>query len=147
MLIFNSRRLLQIVYFIGIGGAMQAMLTPALDYGFPHYRFIEFFAAHIAIILAVLYMVWVEQFRPTLKSVFLTMGFLNLLLIVVGSINFLIGGNYMFLARKPETASLLDVLGPYPWYLLSLEVVAFVLFLLLYLPIAISNRGHRTPQH
>ena len=146
MLIFNSRRLLQIVYFIGIGGAMQAMLTPALDYGFPHYRFIEFFAAHIAIILAVLYMVWVEQCRPTLKSIFLTMGFLNLLLIVVGSINFLTGGNYMFLARKPETASLLDVLGPYPWYLLSLEVVAFVLFLLLYLPIAISNRRHRTLQ-
>ncbi|MGZ9583961.1 YwaF family protein [Paenibacillus marinisediminis] len=143
MLIWNSQRIFQIVYFTGIGGALQALLTPALDYGFPHFRFIEFFAAHIAIILAVLYMVWVKQYRPTLKSVFLTMGFLNFLLVTVGTVNFLTGGNYMFLARKPETASLLDVLGPYPWYLLSLEAVALLLFLLLYLPFAISDRVRR----
>lgn len=142
MLLFNSRGLFQIVYFIGIGGALQAMLTPALSYGFPHYRFIEFFVAHIAIILAVLYMLWVEQHRPRLKSILFTMVFLNVLLIIISSINKLTGGNYMFLSRKPETASLLDVLGPYPWYILSLELVAFAMFLLLYLPFAISNHIH-----
>ncbi|MCE5168828.1 TIGR02206 family membrane protein [Paenibacillus profundus] len=140
MLIWKSRRLFQIVYFVGIGGALQALLTPALDYDYPHFRFIEFFAAHIAIILAVLYMLWVEGYRPTLKSVFAAMGFLNLLLVAVGTVNAMTGGNYMFLARKPETASLLDVLGPYPWYLLSLEVVACLVFLLMYLPFAISAR-------
>ena len=71
------------------------------------------------------------------------MGFLNFLLVTVGTVNFLTGGNYMFLARKPETASLLDVLGPYPWYLLSLEAVALLLFLVLYLPFAISDRVRR----
>lgn len=147
MLIWKSRWIFQIVYFIGIGGAMMALLTPALDYAFPHFRFIEFFAAHIAIILSVLYMVWIEQYRPTLKSVFIAMGFLNLLLIVVGTVNYLIGSNYMFLARKPETASLLDVLGPYPWYLLSLELVATLLFLLLYLPFAIKNRRLARPNN
>ncbi|MFW5434081.1 TIGR02206 family membrane protein [Paenibacillus apiarius] len=140
MLIWKSRRLFQIVYFVGIGGALQALLTPALDYDYPHFRFIEFFAAHIAIILAVLYMLWVEGHRPTLKSVFAAMGFLNLLLVAVGTVNAMTGGNYMFLARKPETASLLDVLGPYPWYLVSLEVVACLIFLLMYLPFAISAR-------
>ena len=142
MLLLNSRGLFQIVYFIGIGGAAQALLTPALSYGFPHYRFIEFFVAHMAIILAVLYMVWVEQYRPKLRSVFMTMLFLNVLLIVISTINKLTGGNYMFLSRKPETASLLDALGPYPWYILSLELVALAMFLLLYLPFAISNRIH-----
>lgn len=134
MLIWKSRWIFQIVYFTGLGGAVMALLTPALDYAYPHFRFIEFFAAHIAIILSVLYMVWIEQYRPTLKSVFITMGFLNILLIIVGSINWLTGGNYMFLAGKPTTASLLDILGPYPWYLISLEIVALLLFMLLYIP-------------
>jgi len=136
MLLLRSRAVFQIVYFTGIGGAMQAILTPVLYYDFPHYRFIEFFAAHFAIILAVLHMVWVEGFRPTMKSIAVTMVFLNLLAGVVYAVNIVTGGNYMFLSRKPETASLLDFLGPHPWYLLSLEGVVLILCLLLYLPFA-----------
>ncbi|WP_127578986.1 YwaF family protein [Paenibacillus koleovorans] len=140
MLLFRNRLVFQIVYFTGIGGAMQALLTPVLYYAFPHYLFLEFFIAHIAIIAAVLYMVWVEGFRPTLKSIGITMLFLNVMLVIVWSVNHWTGGNYMFVARKPETASLLDLLGPYPWYLLSMEAVAIVVFGLLYLPFA---RRHR----
>jgi hypothetical integral membrane protein (TIGR02206 family) len=141
MLLARSRAIFQIVYFTGIGGALQALLTPVLYYDYPHFRFIEFFAAHIAIILAVLYMVWVEGFRPTVKSVFIALGFLNVLLIPVFAINSVTGGNYMFLARKPDTASLLDLLGPYPWYLLSMEAVALVIFLILYVPFAFLPRN------
>jgi hypothetical integral membrane protein (TIGR02206 family) len=136
MLLLRSRFLFQIVYFAGIGGAVQALLTPVLYYDFPHFRFIEFFAAHIAIVLAALYMVWVERFRPTLKSVFITMGFLNVALVAVFFVNRITGGNYMFVAGKPDTASLLDYLGPYPWYLLSMEAAALAIFLLLYWPFA-----------
>lgn len=147
MLLFNSRKVFQVVYFTGIGGAMMALLTPELSYAFPHFRFIQFFVAHIGIILAILYMVWVKRFRPTLKSIAVTMVFLNVLLVLVGGVNLLTGANYMFLAGKPDTPSLLDVLGPHPWYILSLEVVALFLFLLLYLPFAIFPRkkGKRKP--
>lgn len=143
MLVWRSDALFQIVYFTGIGGALQALLTPVLWYGFPHFRFVHFFAAHIAIIIAVLYMVWVEGFRPKLRSVFTTLGFLNVLLVFVLLINRATGGNYMFVSRKPETASLLDLLGPYPWYLLSMEAAALVLFLLLYAPFAFRSPRRR----
>ncbi|MEO3947063.1 TIGR02206 family membrane protein [Gorillibacterium sp. CAU 1737] len=140
MLLTNNRRLFPFVYFAGISGALQAILTPALDYGFPHYRYLEFFIAHLVIILSALYMVWVEGIRPTLRSMFAAFGWLNALLVPVGLVNRLSGGNYMFISRKPETASLLDVLGPYPWYLLSLEAVALLLFGLLYVPFAFRKR-------
>ncbi|MBB3113907.1 putative integral membrane protein (TIGR02206 family) [Paenibacillus phyllosphaerae] len=143
MLLFRSKRLFQIVYFTGIGGAMQALLTPVLTYGFPHFRFLQFFLAHSFIILAVLYMVWVEKFRPTLRSIGLTMIFLNLLLVIILLVNKATGGNYMFVSRKPDTASVLDLLGPYPWYLLSMEGLAVVIFLLLYAPFHAGNRRER----
>jgi hypothetical integral membrane protein (TIGR02206 family) len=34
------------------------------------------------------------------------------------TVNWLTGANYGFLNRKPEINSVLDVLGPWPWYLL-----------------------------
>ncbi|GAA3401078.1 TIGR02206 family membrane protein [Paenibacillus hodogayensis] len=140
MLLFRSARLFRIVYFIGIGGAAQALLTPVLGYDFPHFRFIEFFAAHAAIILSILYMVWVERLQPAWRNVWITFGLLNSALVLIFLINGATGGNYMFVSRKPETASLLDFLGPYPWYLLSMEAVALAMFSLLYAPFALRSR-------
>lgn len=146
MLIFRSYAVFQIAYFTGIGGALQALLTPVLYYPFPHFRFIVFFLSHALIILSALYMTWVEGMRPTWRSIWMTMGFLNVLLVVVSIVNALTGGNYMFVARKPASASLLDLLGPYPWYLLSLEAVALLLFVLLYLPFAVADQRRKRQQ-
>jgi uncharacterized membrane protein YwaF len=47
-------------------------------------------------------------------------------------INKLVDGNYMFLSHKPDSASLLDVLGPYPWYILSMEGLLLSLSLMVW---------------
>jgi hypothetical integral membrane protein (TIGR02206 family) len=128
MLATRSRLLYQFLFFAGIAGAIQAVITPNLAYAFPHFRFIQFFVAHGAIILASLYMTWVEGYRPTWKSVGLAMLFLNVCALVVWIADVLLDANYMFLRGKPDTPSLLDMLGPYPYYILVEEVVAFVFF-------------------
>ncbi|ADM68868.1 hypothetical protein GMA19_01026 [Paenibacillus polymyxa E681] len=133
MLIFRSRWLYPIILFAGIGGALQAVLTPNLAYAFPHYRFIHFFVAHSAIILAALYMTWIEGLRPTWKSVGGVMLFLNGLALIVWIVDDALGANYMFLAGKPSTPSILDVLGPYPLYILAEEAIALLFFSLLML--------------
>ena len=48
--------------------------------------------------------------------------------------NALTGGNYMFLRERPQTASLLDYMGPWPWYILGAGLLALALFALLELP-------------
>ncbi|MNW54785.1 Integral membrane protein [compost metagenome] len=120
------------LFFAGMCGALQAVLTPNLFYGYPHFRFLEFYIAHLAIILAPLYMTWVEEYRPSWRSIGWTMLFLNVLAVAVGALNVILGSNYMFLRHKPDTPSLLDLLGPYPYYLLVEEGIALVMFAAVY---------------
>ena len=64
---------------------------------------------------------------------------MNLYLLVVFFINQAIGSNYMFVAHKPETASLLDVLPDWPWYILWLEAIGLATCLILYLPFVFKD--------
>lgn len=57
----------------------------------------------------------------------------------MGIVNALLGSNCLFIARKPATASLLDVLPPWPLYLPILEAIALVMVGLVYLPFAIKD--------
>ena len=61
-----------------------------------------------------------------------------------GTANVLTGGNYMWLREKPDSASLLDVMGPWPWYILTAAVLALVLFTLLDMPFRTARRGRRS---
>ncbi|MBB6454816.1 putative integral membrane protein (TIGR02206 family) [Salirhabdus euzebyi] len=143
MLLFKSYKLFEVVYFLGIAGAIQALLTPELFFGFPHYRFFHFFIAHMAIVFASVYMVLIENYRPTVKSIWRAMLALNIIAFFVFIINKIIGSNYMFLAHKPDNPSLLDYLPSFPWYILYLELIALGLFILLYLPFLFPIKNTR----
>jgi hypothetical integral membrane protein (TIGR02206 family) len=137
----RSFRVYEILFFIGTAGAIQTLLTPdAGAYGLPHFRALQTLAAHGMIVIAMVYMTAIEGFRPAWKSLWKTMLIGNVYLVIVTAINYLIGSNYMYTLRKPATASLLDMMGPWPWYILGGEIIALVMFLLLYLPFAVSDR-------
>ncbi|AZB44855.1 TIGR02206 family membrane protein [Bacillus sp. FJAT-42376] len=133
LLLTGSRLIYEVLLFIGLMGASQALLTPVLAIDFPHFRFFHFFYTHTWIIAVPLYYTWVKGYRPTIYSVLKTMIFLNILLPIVLFVNRSTGGNYMFLDHKPSSGSLLDVLGPYPWYILSLEGIAAGMGIVLWL--------------
>jgi hypothetical integral membrane protein (TIGR02206 family) len=128
LLLTGNRHLTDFVIFAGIGGAIQALATPVLDMNYPHFRFFHFLYTHMGIIVKGLYFVWVKGYKPTFKGVLKTMLIINVLAPFILAINWLFDGNYMFLRMKPQNGSLLDFLGPYPWYIFSLEVVAVFLF-------------------
>lgn len=148
LLVKRSYRYFEWVYFMGIIGAFMALLTPDLTiYGFPHFRFLEFITLHGAIIIAVVYMTAVEGFRPTWKSLPRVFIITNLYWLFCAWVNNQIGSNYLYTRGKLPTPSLLDVLGPYPWYLLSMEALGIVLCILLYLPFAFTDwRNKKRPQ-
>jgi hypothetical integral membrane protein (TIGR02206 family) len=132
LLLTNKRFIYELLLFTALLGASQALLTPILSFDFPHFRFIHFFYTHSMMIWVVLYFTWVKGFRPTIWSVLKVFIFLNAILPFILLINKMVDGNYMFLSHKPQTASLLDYLGPYPWYILSLEGLLLLLSLFIW---------------
>lgn len=144
MLVQKNYQIFEIAYFLGLGGALQALLTPdAGIYGFPHFRAFQTFADHGGLFIACMYMAVVEGFRPTLDSFKKMFLWTNIYMVFVFFINLAIGSNYLFIARKPDFPSMLDLLAPWPWYILQLEVIAFVIAALLYLPYALKDIASR----
>lgn len=139
MLITKNRFLFEVFYFIAIGGAIQAIVTPDLYFGFPQFRFLQFFIDHMLLIISPIILIIFYQFRITFKSLIKSFITLNSIALIVFIINHIISANYMFLIEKPHGGSLLDFLGPYPYYLISLELVTIVVFLILYLPFFIKD--------
>lgn len=140
MLITKNRAIYEFAYLLGIAGALQALLTPdAGMWGFPHFRFFQVMISHGAIVAAAIYMTVVEGYRLTWPSVKRVLVGSYLYLLNVWVINDVVGSNYMFIARKPDTASLLDVLPPWPWYIPIIIALAFAFILLFYAPFAIKD--------
>lgn len=140
MLLTNNRSIYEISYFLGIGGALQALLTPDITgYGFPHFRAFNTFLAHGLLVAVPIYMTLVEGFRPTLASFKRVFLWTNIYMIFVFIFNLVIGSNYLFIAYKPDFPTLLDLLAPWPWYILELEVVGFMILFILYLPFLIHD--------
>ncbi len=134
-LLLEQRRLYPLLYFFGVAGASQALITPSSGgYGFPHYRFVETMLSHGLLVTAGLWVVSVERWRPTPRSLGAVLVGLNAYALVILWVNARIGSNYLYLSAKPESASVMDFFPEWPWYLPVLEGLAVAVCGLLYLP-------------
>lgn len=139
-----SHRIHSIVYFWIMGGTIQAVITPHLYEGFPHFTFFKYWIVHGGLIVAAIYTTIVFDLRPTWRNLLQSFGYLQLYALFVLLCNLLIGSNYMYLLGKPPTASPLDFLGPWPWYLLVVEAVALLVFALVGLPLLLRKPKKET---
>lgn len=126
-----NRLATEIAYYWGAAGTLQATLTPDLAQGFPSWEFLQFFWSHGGILLGIAFLVARPAFRPGPRAVLRMFAAVNAYAVVVGTLNAIFGWNYGYLCGKPAHPSLLDLLGPWPWYLVSLEFVGLASFWLL----------------
>jgi len=144
MLITKNYRIYEFMYFMGIGGAIQALATPGLGiYGIPHFVFFQYFISHGLIITSAIFMTVVEGFRPTWRSILRVAISMNIYVVIVYFINTAIGSNYLMVNYKPNTPSILDLLPEWPIYILYMELIGVITVLLLYLPFVAKDLRSR----
>jgi hypothetical integral membrane protein (TIGR02206 family) len=142
-LAWRSQMAYEMAYFWGLSGTAQALVTPDLAEDFPHPHFFTFQILHAGVVVAVLYLTLGLGMRPRWRSVLHVWLWLQVYVVSTAAIDRLLDSNYGYLRAKPQQASLFDFLGPWPWYLASLEALSLVLFALCYLPFVVADRLRR----
>ena len=129
----------ELVYFFGLAGTLNGLITPALLQDFPHLTFFAFFLGHSGIVIAAVHVVAGMGLIPRPGALGRMLGCILSYAAMVGAINWVLGTNYGFVCWKAPSPSLMDVLGPWPWYVGSLVLLSLVFFVLLNLPFVIQR--------
>lgn len=148
-LLTGRNRWIEVAYFWGIGGTLQAIITPDLKFAFPDIRFLTFFAAHSGIVVAIAFVMIIKRFRPYWFSIVRVFAWSELYFVLTITVDLITGENYGYLLHPPASVSLLDALSnERVVYILQMHLLALVFFVVLYLPLVlydlISDARRRT---
>lgn len=136
-ILIRKKTIITLLYFWGLPGTIYALLFPNLLFGFPHFRFFEFFIAHTLILTAVLFYLFIEKTEINYKEMIIAYIATITYLLFVMLINKILHANYLYLRRKPCFSSFFDLFGNY--YQIKLFCCLFVFFNILQIPFAIKK--------
>ena len=145
MVIGKTQSLFDICYFWLFSGSIFALITPTvITYTGPtRFRYYQFWLEHTLGYIAVFYMIFVHNMRPTIKSAIRAYIALIVLAGIAYFANSMIGpgANYLFMAKPEDTPSILDILPPnFALRLLVMAAAVTTLFALAYLPWYLKDR-------
>ncbi len=117
--LFTYRRwAVALTYYWGLTLTVQAVITPDLGSAFPDPRFILYWAMHGGTVVAAIYLTWGLGLTPDWRSYRIAVVVTAVWAAAAYVFNEIADTNYGFLNAKPSTASILDLFGPWPWYVL-----------------------------
>ena len=140
----RNQLLIEITYFWGLAGTIQALLTPDLPQPFPSYPYWQYYIAHGGVVAAAFILVVGLRRHPRPWAVARVAALTVALAAFVGVIDLVTGANYMYLREKPPTTTPLDVMGPWPVYVLVAALVGVLLFAILDAPFRVRREAGRT---
>ena len=143
-LVLRTQLLVELTYFWGLAGTIQALFTPDLPQHFPSFPFLQYYVAHGGVVAAAMFLVVGLRCWPRHDAVVRVFVITVAYTALVGLVDAATGADYMYLRSKPPGPTLLDVLGPWPWYLASATVLALLLFLVLDAPFRALRRSRRS---
>jgi len=130
----------ELLVFWIIAGTSQGVITPDIVEGFPAFDYFRYWVVHLGLLIVIFYATFVFDMRPRLRSVFKSILALQVYVVVMMLLNYLVNANYSYLNHKPESASVLDYLGEWPWYLVQAQLLLIPYFLVIYLFFQIGKK-------
>lgn len=133
----------EILLFWIIAGTSQGVITPDIPIGFPSFDYFRYWIVHLGLLIIIFYAIFVLKMKPTFKSVFKSFFALQVYVVFMIAINYLLNANYFYLNAKPQSASVLDYLGEWPFYIIVAQLIIIPYFLLIYLPFYLVERKRK----
>ena len=137
---FQRPLLVELTYFWGLAGTANGLVSPDVPDHFPSYVFLQYFVAHGAIVAAALFLVVGMRITPRHGAVARVLVLTLALVVLDAGANLVTGGNYMYLRHTPAVPNLLDLMGPWPLYIVAAACLAVVIFVALDLPFALRRQ-------
>ena len=132
---WRVRRACAIVYFGVLAGSIQGLITPAMADGYPSMAFFVFFIAHSLLLVVALAIPVLLGWRARGWDDLKTLLMMDAYLLFIHPINLWLSTNYGYTMGAPIPGTLLDYLGPAPWYYLWAQLPVLAMLRLLMLPV------------
>jgi hypothetical integral membrane protein (TIGR02206 family) len=123
-----------VTYLWGITLTTQGIFTPDLGSEFPELRFLMFWGMHLLIVWSAVLLVLGLRILPTWRYYRVTVVITVIWAAVTYVFNVVADTNYGYLNELPDSASLLDFLGPWPLYVVLEILIVLVVWALLTWP-------------
>jgi hypothetical integral membrane protein (TIGR02206 family) len=132
-LLTRRQLLIDLLYFWAFSASLQAALSPDLGPGqsFPSVFYFTYFTYHVGAIVAACLLVFGCRLYPRHDAIWRVYGLTLCWTALAGLGDVITGGNYMYLRSKPVHRSLLNVMGPWPWYIAAGAALGLLMFLVL----------------
>jgi hypothetical integral membrane protein (TIGR02206 family) len=131
VLLFPSQLGYELLMYWGIPGAFHSLLTPEMTQGEGTYFLMDYYVSHGGIILSALFLTYswkMELRKNSWLKIFL---FSQILIPLVGLVDYLLDANYMYLKSKPDVDNPL-IMGRWPWYIAGFEIFLLVHMYIIY---------------
>lgn len=123
----HHRFAVALTYYWGLVLTSQAIITPALGADFPSPKFLGFWGMHYLVVWTAIYLAWGLRLTPRWRDYATTVATTATWAVATYGFDLATDTNYGYLVRKPGSGSILDLLGPWPVYVVAeIALVALV---------------------
>jgi hypothetical integral membrane protein (TIGR02206 family) len=139
-LLTRAQLAVELTFFWSLSATLQALITPDLGQNFPSIYYFTYFGYHGGALVAAVMLTFGLRIYPRPYAVLRVFAITLVWAGLAGLGDVITGGNYMYLHYKPVHSSLLNLMGPWPWYIASSAVLALAMLVVIEL---VARAVHR----
>lgn len=141
-LITKNARLAEIAWCWVMTASVNGVITPDFTGQFPEVPYITFFIGHSGLVIATVFLVYVVKIYPKPGAWKRVMLFSQVYFFSAIGLNFILKSNYGYMMGTGSADNAMKFFGPFPYNIISLELVAALAFYLILLPFRKKQTAH-----